>query len=130
MKSTSINKKTLQFLKDLSANNNREWFNAHKDDYLKSLENIVDFVDGLLAEMRKHDEIENESAKKSIYRIYNDVRFSKDKSPYNPHFGFSLIRATKFKRGGYYVNILPGNSYLACGFFSPNPEDLKRIRMD
>jgi uncharacterized protein (TIGR02453 family) len=80
--------------------------------------------------MNKHDELETESGKKSLFRIYNDVRFSKDKSPYNPRFAFSLKRATKLKRGGYYMNIKPGNCFLACGFFAPNADDLKRIRQD
>lgn len=130
MRSATIHKTTLKFLKDLSANNNREWFNAHKEVYLEAQENMIAFVDGLLSEMNKHDVLENESGKKSLYRIYNDVRFSKDKSPYNPRFAFSFRRATKFRRGGYYMHIKPGNSFLACGFFSPNPEDLKRIRQD
>ncbi|MDZ4757803.1 MAG: DUF2461 domain-containing protein [Bacteroidota bacterium] len=130
MKDIAINKSTLKFLKDLAANNNREWFNAHKDIYIQSQQNMTDVVDRLIFEMNKHDAIENESGKKSLYRIYNDVRFSKDKSPYNARFAFSLRRATTQKRGGYYINIKPGNSYIACGFFSPNPEDLKRIRLD
>jgi uncharacterized protein (TIGR02453 family) len=130
MKSVQIKKTTLQFLRDLSANNNREWFNTHKEYYQSAQNNVIDFVDGLIAEMNTHDVLENESGKKSIYRIFNDVRFHKNKPPYNPHFAFSLIRATKFRRGGYYVNIIPGNTYLECAFFGPNPEDLKRIRQD
>jgi len=130
MSKNQINKTTLQFLKTIALNNNRDWFSANKDSYLKAQQNMYDFVDGLILEMKKHDDIENESGKKSLYRIYKDVRFSKDKSPYNSHFSFSLRRATKLKRGGYYVNIKPGKSYLACGFFNPNPGDLKRIRQD
>lgn len=118
------------FLKDLSLNNNRDWFNEHKDAYLKAQQNMSEFVDGLIFEMNKHDVLETTSGKKSLFRIYNDVRFSKDKSPYNARFAFSLQRATKLRRGGYYVNIKPGNSFMACGFFSPNSEDLKRIRLD
>ena len=91
---------------------------------------MCSFVDSLILEMNTHDELVNESGKKCMYRIYNDVRFSKDKSPYNPRFAFGLQRATKLKRGGYYMNIKPGNCFLACGFFAPNPEDLKRIRLD
>ncbi len=125
-----IKPSTLHFLKALSKNNNREWFTKHKDKYLDAQENMCAFADALIVEMKKHDEIENASGKKSLYRIYNDVRFSKDKAPYNPRFAFSLSRATKLRRGGYYMNIKPGNSYLACGFFAPNPEDLKRIRED
>ncbi len=130
MSKNQINKNTLQFLKNIALNNNRDWFNLHKNTYLQAQQNMCDFVDELILDMKKHDEIENESGKKSLYRIYKDVRFSKDKAPYNSHFSFSLKRATKLKRGGYYVNIKPGKSYLACGFFSPNPEDLKRIRQD
>ena len=91
---------------------------------------LINFMKDLIVEMNKNDVIENVSGKKSLYRIYSDVRFSKDKSPYNPRFAFSLQRATKLRRGGYYMNIKPGKCYLACGFFAPDPEDLKRIRVD
>lgn len=128
MKSVFIQPSTLKFLKDLSKNNNRDWFNAHKEKYIVAQENIAHCVDQLIFEMNKHDVIENESGKKSLYRIFNDVRFSKDKSPYNPRFAFSLSRATKLRRGSYYVNIQPGHSFLAIGFFGPNPADLKLIR--
>ncbi len=127
---TSIKPATLKFLNQLAKNNNRDWFNAHKSTYLQAQQNICAFVDGLILEMNKHDELDNVSGKRSVYRIYNDVRFSKDKSPYKARFAFSLQRATKLKRGGYYMNIKPGASYLACGFFGPNAEDLARIRED
>ena len=127
---TTIHPSTLKFLKDLAKHNDREWFAAHKESYLEAQQNMANFIDRLIIEMNKHDELDNTSGRKSLYRIYNDVRFSKDKSPYKVHFAFSLSRATKFRRGGYYVNIKPGNSYLGCGFFSPNPADLSRIRQD
>jgi uncharacterized protein (TIGR02453 family) len=126
----SIQPSTLRFLKDLAKNNNRAWFTDHKDQYLAAQSNMMAFIDQLILMMNKHDELETESGKKSLFRIYNDVRFSKDKSPYNPRFAFSLKRATKLKRGGYYMNIEPGNCFLACGFFAPNADDLKRIRQD
>lgn len=130
MNSVIIQPSTFKFLKDLAKNNNRDWFNKHKDVYLAAHLNMCDWVDALLAEMNKHDVLDNVSGRKSLYRIYNDVRFSKDKSPYNARFAFSMRRATKFRRGGYYMNIKPGDTYIACGFFAPNPEDLKRIRVD
>ena len=126
----SIQPATLRFLKELSTNNDRDWFAANKARYTSAHENMCAFVDALIVGMNKHDKIENESGKKSIYRIYSDVRFKKDKSPYNPRFAFSLQRATKFLRGGYYMRIQPGECFLACGFFAPNPQDLKRIRED
>lgn len=130
MSSPLITKSTLQFLKELEQNNQRDWFSENKDKYVKAQQNIGDFADALIKAMNKHDRIENESGKKSLFRIYNDVRFSKEKSPYNARFAFSLQRATKARRGGYYVHIKPAKCYLACGFFGPNSEDLKRIRED
>lgn len=129
MMSTSVIKKeSIGFLKSLSKNNNRDWFNKHKDKYLEVHANIVAFADALLVEMNKHDNIETASGKKSLFRIYKDVRFSKDKTPYNTHWSGSFKRATKKLRGGYYFHLKPGNSYLAGGFWGPEPNDMKRIR--
>ena len=125
-----IEKFTIQFLKNLSKNNNRDWFGKNKDYYLKARENVIYFVDALISKMNIHDRIQTESGKKSIYRIYNDVRFSKDKTPYNPRFAGSLKRFKPDLRGGYYFWIAPGNSRIGCGFSYPNPDDLKRIRLD
>ncbi len=130
MAAISIKKDSIDFLKDLSQNNNREWFNAHKDRYLEAHDNIIDFADALLVEMNKHDLIETASGKKSVFRIYKDVRFSKDKTPYNNHWSGSFRRATKKLRGGYYFRIEPGNSFVAGGFWGPVSDDLKRIRQD
>jgi len=125
-----IEKSTLDFLKKLSTHNNRDWFNANKEKYLKAQENIIAFADNLIAAMNQHDQIETPSGKRSIYRIYNDVRFSKDKSPYNPRFAGYLKRVKPMLRGGYYWWIKPGASHVGCGFAYPNPDDLKRIRLD
>lgn len=127
---TALSKNTFSFLKELNRNNNREWFTENKPKYIESQENVAAFVDEIIALMNQHDEIENTSGKKSLFRIYNDVRFKKDKTPYKPRFAFGLKRATDLKRGGYYMHIEPGNCMLACGFFSPNPQDLLRIRKD
>ncbi len=125
-----IHKSSLEFLKKLAQNNDREWFNENKDSYLQTKENVEQFVDGLIANMNSHDQIETPSGKKSLYRIYNDVRFSKDKSPYNPRFAGYLKRTKPHLRGGYYYWIRSGGSRVGCGFTYPNPEDLKRIRLD
>ena len=130
MSKITIEKNSLDFLKTLSKNNNRDWFNSHKEKYEAAHDNIIAFADALLLEMNKHDTIETASGKKSLYRIYKDVRFSKDKTPYNTHWSGGFKRATKKLRGGYYFNIKPGNSFVAGGFWGPNPYDLKRIRED
>lgn len=130
MNKVSIPKSSLDFLKDISKNNNREWFAANKDRYLREYENMIAFTDALLTEMRTHDTIETASGKDSLFRIYRDTRFSKDKTPYKTYWAGSFKRATKKLRGGYYFQIEPGGSLAAGGFFSPNPSDLLRIRQD
>ena len=116
------------FLPKLVKNNNREWFAKHKPEYLAAHAEIITFADALLAEIQTHDHIETPTGKKSLYRIYRDVRFSKDKTPYSDHFSGGFRRATKYLRGGYYFHIQPGNSYVSGGFWGPNPPDLLHIR--
>lgn len=125
-----IQKSTLDFLNKLAAHNNRDWFNNHKQEYHHAQENVVAFADQLISFMNQHDRIETPSGKKSLYRIYNDVRFSKDKVPYNPRFAGYLRRYKPLPRGGYYWWIKPGGSRVSCGFAYPHPDDLRRIRLD
>lgn len=128
MKTVKIQPSSIEFLKLIKKNNDREWFNKHKERYLSEHDSIIAFADALLNEMRKHDNIETESGKKSLHRIYRDTRFSKDKIPYKINWSGSFSRATKKLRGGYYFHIEPGNSFVGGGFWGPEPKDLKRIR--
>lgn len=115
---------TVRFLKDLSKNNNREWFQAHKPQYEAALENIRQVRDDVVKSLSKKDMIEDGR----VFRIYRDVRFSKDKAPYKNNFGIHFTRAGKERRGGYYLQIEPGNSFAGGGFWAPEPVDLKRMR--
>lgn len=126
----TIPKSTFIFLKDLSKNNNRDWFAENKNRYIREQTSMITFADELLVEMNKHDRIETSSGKRSLHRIYRDTRFSKVKTPYKSNFSGRFSRATKQLRGGYYFHIQPGNTFVAGGFFAPNPEDIKRIRED
>ena len=103
---------------------------VYKDEYQLELGKVAQFADALLQELNRHDVIETQNGAKSLYRIYRDVRFSKDKTPYNSHFGGSFKRANNKLRGGYYFHIEPGNSFVAGGFWGPNANDIKRIRQD
>jgi uncharacterized protein (TIGR02453 family) len=125
-----IDTSTFKFLKRLAANNTREWFSEHKAEYDAAKVNVELFVDALLGRMNGHDDIETPSSKKSLYRIYNDVRFADDKTPYNPRFAGYLKRRKPWLRGGYYYWIKPGASRVGCGFVYPNADDLQRIRID
>ena len=116
------------FLLELKQNNDRNWFNDHRNEYESAHRSMIEFADLLLFEMRKHDFIETLSSKRSLFRIYRDVRFSKNKLPYKTSWSGSFKRATNALRGGYYYHIEPGNTYIAGGFFGPNSNDLKHIR--
>ena len=119
-----IEKSTIKFLKELENNNNREWFQEHKEQYDAALQNMNQFRDAVIAGLRKKDLIEDGR----VFRIYRDVRFSKDKAPYKNNFGIHFTRATPERRGGYYLHIEPGKSFVGGGFWAPEPSDLKRIR--
>jgi len=122
----TIDPAVLKFLSDLKVNNNREWFQANKKTYDGIRAEMNLFYQDIMQRLNQHDEIE----KLKMFRIYRDVRFSHDKTPYNPHFAGSFSRSGKRLRGGYYLRIRPGESFLAGGFWAPNKEDLFRIRKE
>lgn len=125
---TQLSPATLQFLRDLRQNNDRSWFSTHKGRYETARTEMVAFAETLLHKMSYHDELVQLSGSKSIFRIYRDIRFSKNKQPYKNNFAGQMKRATKWKRGGYYYHIEPDNIFLAGGFWAPERSDLKRIR--
>jgi uncharacterized protein (TIGR02453 family) len=117
---------TFQFSEALSKNNSREWFNANKSEYDAADSEVKTFFGDLLQLMKSHDHIDE--GKSRVYRIYRDVRFSNDKTPFKTNRSGSFTRATKELRGGYYFSIEPGASFVAGGFFGPSPQDLLHIR--
>jgi uncharacterized protein (TIGR02453 family) len=119
-------KSTFKYLQALEANNNRDWFAAEKETYLKAQQNAKEVFADIHLKLQKQDEIE----KSKMMRIYRDVRFSKDKTPYKVHFANSYARLGKDLRGGYFLRIRPGASFLAGGFWEPSKEDLFRIRKE
>lgn len=121
-------KKAFDFLQDLKENNNREWFEKHRPTYEVARDEMAVLVQKILDGMKEQDVIEQVEARKSMQRIYRDVRFSKDKTPYKQHFGGKITRATKYRRGGYYFHLEPGNTFVVAAFWNPNKEDLAWIR--
>jgi uncharacterized protein (TIGR02453 family) len=125
--------KTLRFLKHLSNNNHRDWFEKNKDSYLEAKEEYEGFVDQLLQGIRRFDKkiSPDMKAKECVFRIYKDVRFSKDKTPYKTNFGASMNPGGKKSLvAGYYLHIEPGKSFLAGGVYMPAPELLNAIRQE
>ena len=122
----TINPDVLIFYKSLSENNNRKWFENEKSRF-KSLElEVKAFNNSVKNGLERTDNIE----KVKMFRIYRDIRFSKDKTPYKTHFGTSFHRKKPNLRGGYYIHIAPNKSFIATGFWNPNPLDLLRIRKE
>lgn len=122
----SIEKSTLQFLKDIASNNNKEWFDENKSKYLDAKANMETFMQAVADRLNDTDVIENYH----VYRIYRDVRFSKDKTPYKTYLHGYLRREGAQRRGGYWIGIEPGNTHIGGGFYGPNKDDLYRIRKE
>ncbi|MEZ4984893.1 MAG: DUF2461 domain-containing protein [Saprospiraceae bacterium] len=131
----AITQTTMTFLRDLAANNNREWFQANKSRYEAAHTEFLAFVDALIAQIATFDPaIAHYTAKDCVFRIYRDVRFSKDKSPYKTHFGAHISPALKkseiHTRAGYYLHIEPSATMLAGGAYLPEKDWLKAIRQE
>lgn len=115
------------FLKNLAKNNHRDWMATYKKDYQNSEKALKAFYADIVSGLNENDEIE----KLKIFRINRDIRFSKDKTPYNIHRSVSFSRVGAHRRGGYYLRLEPGGkSVVSGGFFNPEPQDLKRIRAE
>ena len=126
-------KNILKFLQILKKNNNREWFLQNKEFFQSTKNNFVDIVETLIAGIAKHDKgIAGLQAKDSIFRIYRDIRFSKDKTPYKTNFGANMTPGDKKSgKAGYYIHIEPDRgSFLAGGIYMPPSEQLKAVRQE
>ena len=121
-----VNPSIFKFLNDLKQNNTREWFAKNKEYYQKEEDQIKDFFTDINEELSAIDNI----GSMKVYRIYRDIRFSKDKTPYKIYRSCGYKRAAEALRGGYHLEITPGGSFLAAGFWQPNKEDLFRIRKE
>ncbi len=121
----------LQFLQDLSENNNRPWFMRNKPAYDILREEFLEVIIALIPMMAKFDpEIEHISPKKAIFRINRDIRFSNNKDPYKTNFSASISNNAKKGTGaGYYFQINKhGTLFIGGGYYAPEPPHLKRIR--
>ncbi|MES1216453.1 MAG: DUF2461 domain-containing protein [Bacteroidota bacterium] len=123
---------TIKFLKDLKKNNNKPWFDAHRNEYEKSKKDFELFVQMIIDRHSKKDpSIKELVAKNCLFRINRDIRFSKDKSPYKTNFGASINKGgKKAPTAGYYFHLEPGQCFSGGGIWMPMPEDLKKVRQE
>jgi uncharacterized protein (TIGR02453 family) len=123
----------LKFLKDISRHNDREWFEKNKARYLEAKQTFEDLVGNVLGELVKFDDgLSGLNPKKLAFRIYRDVRFSKDKRPYKTNMGAGFSPNGKLvQEPGYYLHLEPGNkSFVAGGIYQPDTENLNKIRQE
>ena len=118
------------FLKRLKTNNNREWFNAHKDQYLEfvrlPMESLLAALAGPIGKIAAEMHVD---PRKSIFRIYRDTRFSKNKAPYKTHVAAIIHPKGHWEESaGLYLHIEPGEVYLGGGVYMPDGAQLKKIR--
>ncbi|MBO4875975.1 MAG: DUF2461 domain-containing protein [Bacteroidales bacterium] len=124
-------KRVLDFFKQLQQNNNKEWFDAHKDQYKEMMAVHNEFSQKLIAGLASFDKsVEGLQVKDCTYRIYRDLRFSHDKTPYKQHIGtFVCPHGKKSGYAGYYVHIEPNVRYFICaGLWCPEPRFVKSVR--
>ena len=119
-------KQVFDFLQDLEINNNREWFNDNKSRFTEVEKEFKQLVSKVQDGLSANDNIQTDGTK--VFRIYRDVRFSQDKTPYHLHRSASFKRATQSLRGGYYLRIKHDESAIVGGFFGPNSGDMLHIR--
>ena len=122
---------TFNFLEKLDSNNNREWFNEHKNDYTNAREDVTSFVEEMVWEIVKFDEkLARMDIGKSLFRIYRDTRFSANKAPYKINFGANMVMGNARDKAGYYLHIQPGQSFLAGGIYLLENDKLKALRKE
>lgn len=128
-----IEKETISFLDQLKQNNNREWFQENKALYEAAIDNVKEFITGFIFQLADLDPHINTDiqASRCLFRIYRDIRFSKDKTPYKTWFSAGIsVDGRKLDGPEYYLHIEPGNSFLAAGYWRPNKEHLEAIRQE
>lgn len=125
-----IARETLTFLKNLDKNNNRDWFQANKKSFEAAQDNLTAFTGYLIGEAGKFDnEVAAIDPKSCVFRIYRDIRFSKDKSPYKTNLGAYISPGgRKSMQPGYYFHVQPGQSFVAGGKHIPDGPELLKIR--
>lgn len=125
-----MKKLVLDFLARLEENNDREWFRLNKKHYDEARAEVESFVNSVIPGLAKFDDrVKYVEAKDCIFRIFRDVRFAKDKSPYKTNMGAWITHKGRKSPGpGYYIHLQPGASFLAAGVYMPMPDQLKKIR--
>ncbi len=127
-----ISQDTYQFLTALQQNNNREWFEKNRKSYLKAKEDFEAFVNLLIKNIGQYENLTDLAAKKCVFRINRDIRFSRDKTPYKKNMSAVIVQGgKKSPYHPFYLHIQPGGgSFVAGGAWEPTAEQLAKLRQE
>lgn len=126
-----LSQSTLQFLRELAENNNRDWFTENRKRYETSKKDLEKLVEAVLKGVNEFESLPNTEVKDCIFRINRDVRFSKDKSPYKQWFSAAIGPGGRHSgRTDFYLHIQPGESFLGAGMWAPTPKHLAKFRQE
>ena len=126
----TITPETLDFFKQIAENNNKVWFENNRPTYETVKANYLEFMGDLIPKIKQIDQIVDKDLKKYASRIYRDIRFSKNKSPYKNNISSLIERALDFKKCPFYIHIQPNSSFMGAGVYQPDSALLKRVRQE
>lgn len=125
-------KLTLDFLADLALHNQKEWMDDNKKRYLQAKEQVIELVASVVDQASAFDpSLVGVDARKTLFRINRDIRFAKNKDPYKTNFGASIVQGgRKSGNPGYYLHLMPGNSFVGGGIYQPSADTLQKVRQE
>ena len=123
---------TLDFLTDLAQNNHKDWMDANKKRYQEAKAEVIDLVDQVIQKsVAFAPELSGLEAKKALFRINRDIRFSKNKDPYKTNFGASIVHGgRKSGNPGFYIHLMPGSNFVGGGVYQPSADILQKVRQE
>ena len=123
---------TIEFLKNLKINNNKEWFENNRKKYEAAKEDFTSLINTVILQFGRNDEsIAQLNAKDCMFRINRDVRFSKNKAPYKSNMGASFTKGgKKSPLAGYYFHCEPGQCFVGGGLWMPETDTVKKVRQE
>lgn len=127
-----IRRSTFDFLQELSENNHKHWFDAHKEAYQEAKKDFETFVEEFIRVVDDFDHhLEGLTAEECVFRLYRDARYATNEDPYKTHFGaYVAFGGRNSDFAGYYLHIAPGDTYIGGGMYNPGTAVLRKIRQE
>ncbi len=125
-----IHPDTFPFLREIQENNHKQWFEANKERYTRARKQFISFIGELIVRLNKIETLPVQDPARNVFRIYRDVRFSKNKDPYKNNLGGWISRGESPRTASFYIHLQPDDCFIGGGMYDPTPEELKAIRQE